>query len=153
MTLPESSCSEPAPVAGPDGGSRLALRHLRIGWAALLVFVLLGGVLEALHGFKVDWYLAVGNETQRLLWRLSHAHGTFLSLVHLAFASSCARCARLPRLGSGALLGALVALPAGFLLGAFGGGGGDPGIAIALVPVGMVLLVVALVDVLRCLGR
>ena len=29
-------------------------RHLRIGWASLLAFVLLGGLLESMHGFKVD---------------------------------------------------------------------------------------------------
>ena len=63
----------------------LQRRHLRVGWTSLLVFVVLGGVLESMHGFKVDWYLAVGNETQRLLWRLAHAHGTFLSLVHIGF--------------------------------------------------------------------
>ena len=50
--------------------SDLTSRHLRFGWGSLLVFVLLGGVLEGMHGFKVDWYLAVGNETQRLMWRL-----------------------------------------------------------------------------------
>ncbi|MFT7537369.1 MAG: hypothetical protein ACI85K_003327, partial [Hyphomicrobiaceae bacterium] len=66
----------------------LQLRHLRLGWTSLLVFVLLGGVLESMHGFKVDWYLVVGNETQRLLWRLAHAHGTFLSLVHIGFAAT-----------------------------------------------------------------
>ena len=74
--------------------SDLTSRHLRFGWGSLLVFVLLGGVLEGMHGFKVDWYLAVGNETQRLMWRLAHAHGTFLSLVHVAFAFTVKRCSR-----------------------------------------------------------
>ena len=133
--------------------SSLRRRHLRFGWASLLVFVLLGGVLEAMHGFKVDWYLAVGNETQRLLWRLAHAHGTFLSLVHVALAASLGGCVRAPRLGSACLTSAGLALPLGFLLGAFGVQGGDPGLGIALVPVGLVLLVVAIVDVLRSLGR
>ncbi|MEZ6037821.1 MAG: hypothetical protein R3F29_10100 [Planctomycetota bacterium] len=131
----------------------LRRRHLRFGWASLLGFVLLGGVLEAMHGFKVDWYLAVGNETQRLLWRLAHAHGTFLALVHVAFAASLGHCARAPRLGSACLTSAGLALPLGFLLGAFGVQGSDPGPGIALVSVGLVLLVIAIVDVLRSLAR
>ncbi len=132
---------------------RLRRRHLLTGWASLLAFVLLGGVLEAMHGFKVDWYLAVGNETQRLLWRLAHAHGTFLSLVHVAFAATLAACARAPRLGSACLCSAALAVPVGFLVGAFGVQGGDPGLGILLVPVGLVLLVVAIVDLLRSLAR
>lgn len=142
--------------AAADGSAdllRLRRRHLVTGWTSLLVFVLLGGVLEAMHGFKVDWYLAVGNETQRLLWRLAHAHGTFLSLVHVAFAATLTACARTPRLGSPCLCSAALAVPAGFLVGAFGVRGGDPGLGIVLVPVGLVLLVVAIVDVLRSLAR
>ena len=129
----------------------LANRHLRIGWGSLLLFVLLGGALEAMHGFKVDWYLAVGNETQRLLWRLAHAHGTFLSLVHIAFAVTVPRMAQPPRIASACLCGASVALPGGFLLGAFGSQGGDPGVGIALVPLGLVLMVVAVAGCLRAL--
>ena len=129
-------------------------RHLRFGWTSLLVFVVLGGVLEAMHGFKVDWYLAVGNETQRLLWRLAHAHGTFLSLVHIAFAATLAGAGeRTPRLASPCLTGASVALPGGFLLGAFGSDGGDPGVGIVLVPLGLVLLLVAIGSTLRALPR
>jgi hypothetical protein len=134
--------------------ARLQRRHLRIGWGSLLVFVLLGGVLESLHGFKVDWYLAVGHETQRLLWRLAHAHGTFLSLLHIAFALSLPHMLRAegevpPKLSAAALTSALLALPGGFLLGAFGGAGGDPGVGIVLVPLGLVMLVVALIGMMR----
>ena len=57
-----------------------------IGWWSLLLFLTVGIVLEALHGFKVAWYLNVGMETRRLMWRLAHAHGTFLALIHIAFA-------------------------------------------------------------------
>jgi len=144
----------------------LQRRHLRIGWGSLLVFVLLGGVLESMHGFKVDWYLAVGNETQRLLWRLAHAHGTFLSLVHLGFAFTLPHLAAiganesaalpkpaLPKLAGASLTSALLALPGGFLLGAFGGSSGDPGLGIVLVPFGLVMLVVAIIAILRRLGR
>lgn len=130
----------------------LRRRHLRFGWASLFVFVVLGGVLEAMHGFKVDWYLAVGNETRRLLWRLAHAHGTFLALVHVAFAVSLPAAAeRAPRLASACLVGASIALPGGFLLGGLGVAGGDPGIGIALVPFGLVLLLVAIAGLYRSL--
>lgn len=131
---------------------RLRRRHLHFGWVSLFVFVVLGGVLETLHGFKVDWYLAVGNETRRLLWRLAHAHGTFLALVHIAFAVSLGHCgARLPRLGSACLQGAMFALPGGFLLAGFSVSGGDPGPGILLVPLGLVLLLTAIGDLLRAL--
>lgn len=138
----------------PPDPDRLVRRHLRFGWWSLLVFVVLGAVLESLHGFKVDWYLAVGAETRRLTWRLAHAHGTFLALVHLGFAFTVkVRADRrgaetvLPRLASPCLLGASVALPGGFLLGGVAAQGGDPGAAIALVPLGAALLVVAIANV------
>ena len=67
-------------------GSALVARHLRFGWWSLLLFLTMGIVLEVMHGFKVGWYLDVGNETRRLLLRLAHAHGTLLSLVHVVFA-------------------------------------------------------------------
>ncbi len=39
--------------------------HLRFGWWSLLVFLLLGLVLETLHGFKIGWYLDVSNSIRR----------------------------------------------------------------------------------------
>jgi hypothetical protein len=94
----------------------------------------------------------VGQETRRFVWRLAHAHGTFLALVHLAFAFSLAHAGeRLPRLASACLVGASIALPGGFLLGGFGVSGGDPGIGIALVPFGAVLLLVAIGGMVRSL--
>lgn len=137
---PEASESRTAVAA-------LQRRHLRFGWGSLLVFVLLGVVLESMHGFKVDWYLAVGNETQRLMWRLAHAHGTFLSLVHIAFAVTLPHFTAPPKLAPACLISATVALPSGFLLGAFGSSGGDPGIGIVLVPFGAVLLLIAIAGV------
>jgi len=128
-------------------------RHLRLGWSFLVVFVILGAVLEGMHGFKSDWYLAVGNETRRLMWRLAHAHGTFLALVHIAFAVSVAYAMRVPRLASAALTAATIALPAGFFLGGFGVRGGDPGIGILLVPAGVLLLLVAALQLIGALGR
>ncbi len=126
-----------------DDGPRLVRRHLVFGWGSLFVFALLGIGLEALHAFKWEAYLAVGNETRRLLWRLGHAHGAVLALIHLGFAATLPHLgARSPQSGSACLLGASVALPGGFLLGGIDARDGDPGIGILLSPLGALLLLV-----------
>ena len=51
---------------------------------SLLVFLSLGGGLETLHGLKIGWCVDVGNEMQRLMFTLAHAHGTALALVNIA---------------------------------------------------------------------
>ncbi|MDJ0847025.1 MAG: hypothetical protein QNK04_01450 [Myxococcota bacterium] len=121
--------------------------HLRVGWWALLVFLTLGIGLEAMHGFKVGFYLDVSNETRRLMWRLAHVHGTLLALVNVAFALSTRL---LPGWSGGrrtvasrCLLGALVLMPLGFLLGGAFLHGGDPGLGVLLVPPGALLLFLA----------
>src|SRR4249920_2505171 len=76
--MSKPSRAEPDPPA-----SGLALRHLRLGWTAILVFLALGLVLEGLHGFKVALYLDVSNETRRLMWTLAHAHGGLLALINV----------------------------------------------------------------------
>ena len=132
-----------------DGERQWYIRkHLLVGWGALHLFVTLGVVLESLHGFKVAWYHNVGMETRRLTWRLAHAHGTFLAIVNIAFAltlyvlgESAQRAWR--RIAYGCLLGATLALPAGFFLGGVVIYGGDPGFGIFLSPVGALLLVIA----------
>lgn len=119
-------------------------RHLAWGWTMLLVFVLLGALLEALHGFKSGWYLDVGHETRRLMWRLGHAHGTLLSLVNVAFALTLPRLApwapRSLATASAALRAASVLLPGGFVLGGVWIHGGDPGLGVLLVPLGAAAL-------------
>src|SRR6185369_15955470 len=40
----------------------LGLRHVRFGYFALLAFLTLGVALEALHGFKIGFYLDVASE-------------------------------------------------------------------------------------------
>ena len=126
----------------------LVVRHLRFGWWSLLVFVSLGVCLEGLHGFKVAWYLNVGMETRRLMWRLGHAHGTFLSLVHIAYAATMYMSPN-PHLGrmlaSSSLMAASIAVPSGFFLGGVVIYGGDPGLGILLLPVGALLLLLAIV--------
>jgi hypothetical protein len=128
----------------PSRGGSLARWHLVFGWWSVFAFAALGLTLETLHGFKVRAYLDVSNETRRLMWTLAHAHGALLGLIHIAFAVS------LPwldganrRLTSRALVAASVLLPGGFFLGGVRFYAGDPGLGVALVPVGAVLLLTA----------
>jgi len=125
-----------------------ARRHVRLGWVALLVFASLGIVLEALHAFKVGVYLDVGQETRRWLWTLAHAHGIGLGLLHVAFAwtvqTVVADVSRSLRWASWLLTSASVLIPAGFFLGGLGTYGSDPGLGIALLPVGAAALWLAL---------
>ena len=125
----------------------LAQRHLRFGWWTLLLFLTLGLVLEALHGFKVGVYLNPSNETRRLVWTLAHAHGTLFGLVNIAFAFTVGRLpdwpARQRGIASACLRSATLLMPAGFFLGGLRVYSGDPGVGIVLVPVGGLLLLVA----------
>lgn len=130
---------------------RLRLRHLRIGWWSLLLFALLGILLEAMHAWKAELYLHPAAETRRLLWRLAHAHGLGLAMVHVAFAVTIGHAARLPRAASPCLIGASVALPGGFFLGGAFASGGDPGLGIVAVPLGALLLLVAILGTARSL--
>ena len=122
-------------------------KTLRTGWALLAIALPLGVTLEALHGFKVQAYLA--SEVRREMWRLAHAHGTLLGILCLVFAavaekhlSDAARgsIAKLTRWGA-------VLMPLGFFAGGILNSEGDPSLGIVLVPIGGVLLVIALV---RC---
>lgn len=147
--------SKPRPTPRPDSNasdsrphpSVLTGRHLRIGWWTLLVFLTLGIVLEALHAFKIGGYLSVAHETRRLMWTLAHAHGTLLGLVNLAFASTLRflpHWSGRPRgLASATLIGATLLMPAGFFLGGVNPRAGDPGLGILLLPIGAVLLLIA----------
>ena len=123
----------------------LEKRHLRFGWGSLAVFLTLGIVLEALHGFKVGWYLDVSNETRRLMWTLAHAHGTLLALIHVAFGLTARVLGAFAgqRAASSCLIGASILLPGGFFLGGSVIYEGDPGLGILVVPVGALLLLTA----------
>jgi hypothetical protein len=121
-------------------------RHLVFGWASVLAFLTLGVVLEALHGFKIGWLLDVSNETRRTMLGLSHAHGTLLGLINVAYAATL-WILRPPEaawqsLASTCLISGTVLLPGGFFLGGLIFWGGDPGLGILLVPMGAVLLLV-----------
>ncbi|MSU35696.1 MAG: hypothetical protein EXS36_11415 [Pedosphaera sp.] len=133
----------------------LFLRHLRLGWGSLLLFLTLGLVLEGLHGFKVGAYLDLSNHTRRLMWTLAHAHGTLLGLVHLGFAATLAalgpsKAVHL-RAAAGLLTSGGILIPAGFFLGGIWIHSGDPGLGILLLPVGAVCLFASiLITALRC---
>jgi len=119
-----------------------AHRNLRFGWWSLLVFLSLGGALETLHGFKIGWYVDVGNETRRLMFTLAHAHGTLLALINIAAGLTARKEDRfeLRPSVSFALIWAAILLPAGFFLGGIVIYDGDPGLGVWLVPAGAILL-------------
>ena len=130
-------------------------RQLRFGWWALLAYLTLGIALEALHGFKLGWYLDVGHEMRRLMFTLAHAHGTLLALVNIA-AGLTARAVKgfeLAASASWSLLWAALLLPAGFFLGGVVIHDGDPGVGIILVPIGALLLLYGVGRVARDLSR
>lgn len=133
--------------ADKDSGTPCALRHFRIGWWSLLLFLSLGILLEALHGFKIGWFLDVGMETRRLMWRLAHAHGTLLSILHVAFGGMAVWVgnwgASRRATASFCLSTSAILIPVGFFLGGLYIYEGDPGLGIMLVPVGAALLFVA----------
>jgi len=134
----------------------MAMRHLRFGWWALLVFLSLGAVLEGMHGFKVGWYLDVSNETRRLLFTLGHAHGVLLAVLNVVFGltvmvASLNESAAW-RIASPCLMAAAVMLPGGFLLGGIVIYDGDPGPAVLVVPLGAFFLFVAVLLTARSVG-
>lgn len=120
--------------------------HFRFGWWSLLGYLTLGAVLETMHGFKVGWYLDVGNETRRLMWTLAHAHGTLLAVVNIVFGVTVAHVnwtARSLTFASNSLMAASLLMPLGFFLGGMFIYSGDPGLGILLVPPGALLLFLA----------
>jgi hypothetical protein len=140
-----------------DGHAGLSRRHVRFGWWALFTFLLLGVVLDSLHGLKVGWYLEVANSARRLSWTLAHAHGTLLAVVNVIFGVTLDRApafsARSRQVASRCLLGATVIMPAGFLIGGLLPLDGDPGWGIFLVPVGGGLLAVSVLLVAMGFGQ
>ena len=142
---PSAPARSGAEGAGAEGARALVRRHLVFGWGALLVFLSLGIVLEALHGLKVGLYVNPSGSARRLMWTLAHAHGTLLGLIHLAFAATIfiGGAGDWRRAGwvSLCLRSATYLLPGGFFLGGLVTYGGDPGLGVFLVPVGALALV------------
>lgn len=118
-------------------------RNLAFGWWSLLCWLTLGMALEALHGFKVGWYLDVVNDGRHLQLTLAHSHGTLLALVNLAFVATlrATEVTRRQHQRAGTCLRwAALLMPGGFLLGGIFAMGADPGLPIVLVPCGGVCL-------------
>ncbi len=141
-----SETSERSGAAEREQGLRR--RHLRFGWAALLAFAALGALLELFHALKLGAYLDAGSETRRLMWRLAHAHGVLLGLINVVFGLMVAHwskgAAAQRERASACLIAAACLLPLGFLLGGVFVAGGDPGLPVLLVPLGIPLLLAAL---------
>jgi hypothetical protein len=119
---------------------------LSAGRWGLVVWLVGGMALETLHLVKAPSYLE--DSLRRELWTLAHAHGALLSAVGLLLvvlvprlALAPARLRRIDRLTTAGL----ILLPLGFLLGGIAHGEADPSPFVVLVPVGAVLLAVALV--------
>jgi hypothetical protein len=127
--------------------------NLRAGFWALLVFAVLGLLLETFHALKIGLYLDVSNETRRLLFRLGHAHGALLGLVNVCYALAARSWPRLAgKLAERSLLTALLLMPLGFVLGGVFAQQGDPGASIGLAVAGGVALLVGLSSVARKLA-
>jgi hypothetical protein len=118
-----------------------------------MLFLSLGLVLEALHGLKWGSYIGVDVETRRTMWRLAHAHGGLIALIHLAFASVVNDLEpSVSRIASSCLIAAMALLPLGFFLGGVWFHAGDPGLGVLLVPVGGLSLLVSVALTLRGLS-
>ncbi len=113
----------------------------------LLLFLTMGLALELLHGLKTDWYLSVASSTRRHLWILAHSHGALLGLINLAFASVLGwhseQRGEISPWASRLLIAATLRMPAGFFFGGDGASSGDAGLALALTPIGGLMLLVA----------
>lgn len=121
-------------------------KTLIVGWALLALFVPLGLTLEALHALKLPVYL--DSVMRRELWTLAHAHGNLLGILCVAFAAVAKR--TIPAEAARASIArwlrwGAVMMPLGFFLGGVLNHEGDPSWAIALVPLGGLFLLVALV--------
>lgn len=125
------------------------LRHIIFGWALIFFSTLVGVTLEALHGFKMGWYLDVGNEIRRLMLTLGHGHGTLLGIVNLVFAAHLGHLKDWPShsrdFASRCLMVASLLIPGGFLLGGIHIYDGDPGLGIVLVPIGALAFITMLI--------
>src|SRR5262249_14352877 len=82
MTAPAARTGNPT---GDPTGDPAIRKTARAGWLLLAISLPFGVTLEALHGFKVQAYLA--SDTRREMWRLAHAHGTLLGMLCLVAAA------------------------------------------------------------------
>jgi hypothetical protein len=135
----------------------VARRHHIFGWSALLLFLSLGAFLELLHGFKMSFYLDPGQRLRRELWTLAHAHGTLLGLTQIGFAAGLTQFGRWTagrlKLVSFFLFDATLLIPLGFFLGGLFPSESDPWVGVLLVPLGALLLFIAVALILTSAWR
>ncbi|HEX5657948.1 MAG TPA: hypothetical protein VFX59_12170 [Polyangiales bacterium] len=119
----------------------------RYGLSLLFASACLGFTLEAAHALKLTAYLDVPLRRELLTW--AHAHGVGLALVLLAYgASGIAEVRNVKQLAIGSL-----GMVIGFALASLDLHESDPGVAIALVPVGALLVLRALYVAARTAWR
>lgn len=127
--------------SAPPAEDTACTMALRCGWTAVLVFFLLGLVLELLHLIKAPFYVDV--RLRRELWTLAHAHGTLFGLMMVVFGATAERAiasaAARKRAAQAMCLGTVL-MPMGFFFGGIGNAEGDPSLAIVLVPIGGLLI-------------
>ena len=143
------------PTKDLDGS--LSQRHLQFGWWTLLLFLLLGVILEYLLATKSKGYVPDNYATRRLVWRLAHAHGTLISVLHIAFGLTVSLVPTTKqgwrKTASACLIATSILLPGGFFAGGIFFYDGDPGLGIFLVPVGALTLFIAALLTALSLGR
>ncbi len=113
-----------------------ARRTRAFAWVLAAVSASFGLLLETAHAFKWSYYLDA--PVVRLMFTLAHAHGLGLALVVLVHALQPD-----PR-GRRALMLGAVLMPLGFFAGAFGVFESDPGVGVALAPVGALFVLLGL---------
>lgn len=125
---------------------RARVRLLRSGWIGILAYLLVGMGLEVLHGWKVPWYLDVGQSSRRLMWTLAHTHGTLFSVVAVAASVSLpwarANASKAAGWIAWGVMGGQILMPLGFFLGGLWLRAGEPGVGVFLVPVGAVMMLI-----------
>jgi len=140
------------PSASMPSPSHPSAGLIRQGWISLALWIAFGILIEGFSAFRSPAYL--DDSVRREMFRLAHAHGTLLNLVLLG-AAICAHL-NLIRLGPMTSLGlrsAVLLLPAGFLFGGLWHFKDEPGLGIALVPVGAVLLLATVIYISLTLPR
>jgi len=129
-----------------QASDRSTRRTVVTGFFLLAVFIPMGLTLEALHALKVQVYL--GSSMRREMWTLAHAHGGILGILCLVYGSIAERwlvdVSRRESIATSVRWGAIL-MPCGFFLGGIGNHGGDPSLGIALVPIGGLILLFALI--------
>ena len=129
-----------------QASDRSTRRTVVTGFFLLAVFIPMGLTLEALHALKVQVYL--GSSMRREMWTLAHAHGGILGILCLVYGSIAERwlvdVSRRESIATSVRWGAIL-MPCGFFLGGIGNHRGDPSLGIALVPIGGLILLFALI--------